>query len=42
MDEEVVFTPDPNGRFRVAWMPPTEIANKKADDRGKKVAPNDT
>ena len=39
-DEEVVFSPDPNGRFRVAWLPPAHLANKKADDRGKKVAPN--
>src|SRR5210317_338648 len=39
-DEEVVFSPDPNGRFRVAWLPPAHLANKKADNRGKKVAPN--
>jgi len=39
-DEEVVFSPDPNGRFHVAWLPPAHLANKKADNRGKKVAPN--
>jgi hypothetical protein len=39
-DEEVVFSPDPNGRFRVAWLPPDHLRNKKADDRGKRVAPN--
>ena len=27
-DTEVVFSPDPNGRWRVAWMPPVELRNK--------------
>jgi len=39
-DEEVVFSPDPNGRFRVAWLPPDHLRNKKADERGKRIAPN--
>ena len=39
-DEEVVFSPDPNGRFCVAWLPPDHLRNKKADDRGKRIAPN--
>ena len=39
-DEEVVFSPDPNGRFRVAWLPPDHLRNKKAEDRGKRIAPN--
>ena len=39
-DEEVVFSPDPNGRFRVSWMPPDHLRNQKKDDRGKKIAPN--
>ena len=39
-DEEVVFSPDPNGRFRVAWLPPDHLRNKKADDRGKRIPPN--
>jgi hypothetical protein len=39
-DTEVVFSPDPNGRFKVAWMPPPEFRNKKEIVRGKRVAPN--
>ena len=39
-DEEVVFSPDPNGRFRVAWLPPDHLRNKKAENRGKRIAPN--
>jgi hypothetical protein len=39
-DEEVVFSPDPNGRFRVSWMPPDHLRNKKSDERGKRTAPN--
>jgi len=39
-DEEVVFSPDPNGRFRVSWMPPDHLRNKKCEERGKKIAPN--
>jgi hypothetical protein len=39
-DEEVVFSPDPNGRFRVAWMPPDHLRNQKKDERGKRIPPN--
>ena len=39
-DTEVVFTPDPNGRFRVSWMPPEDLRNKKLIERGKRIAPN--
>ena len=39
-DTEVVFKPDANGRFRIAWMPPVELRNKKKFDRNKRVAPN--
>ena len=39
-DSEVVFTPDPNGRFHVAWMPPDELRNVKKFERGKRIAPN--
>ena len=39
-DSEVVFSPDPNGRFKVAWMPPPELRNIKKEDRGKRVPPN--
>jgi len=38
-DKEVVFSPDVNGRFRVAWMPPKEQRNVIKNDRGQKVAP---
>ncbi len=38
-DKEVVFSPDVNGRFRVAWMPPQEQRNVTKSDRGKRVAP---
>jgi len=39
-DTEVVFTPDPNGRFKISWMPPVELRNKKTTVKGKRVAPN--
>ena len=39
-DTEVIFTPDPNGRFKISWMPPVEFRNKKLLVRGKKIAPN--
>jgi hypothetical protein len=39
-DTEVVFSPDPNGRFRVAWMPPKEMRSLKKFDRNKRIAPN--
>ena len=39
-DTEVVFSPDPNGRFRVAWMPPPEVRNQKKFNRNKRIAPN--
>jgi len=39
-DTEVIFTPDPNGRFRVAWMPPAELRNQNLLSKGKKIAPN--
>ena len=38
-DKEVVFSPTPNGRFKVAWMPDSDKRNVSAVDRGKKVAP---
>ena len=31
-DSEVVFSPDPNGRWRVAWLPPQELRNKPNPD----------
>lgn len=39
-DKEVIFSPDPRGRFRVAWQPPVEMRNQVSEVRGKKVAPN--
>lgn len=39
-DKEVVFSPDVNGRFRVAWMPPMEQRNVIRMDQGKRVAPH--
>jgi hypothetical protein len=41
VDTEVVFTPDPNGRWRVSWMPPADMRNKTKEQNGKIVAPND-
>ena len=39
-DTEVLFDPDPKGRFRVSWMPPTEIRNISKQENSKRVAPN--
>jgi hypothetical protein len=39
-DTDVIFTPDPAGRFRVSWLPPEELRNLKATERGKRVPPN--
>jgi len=39
-DKEVVFSPDVNGRFRVAWMPPQDQRNIFRMDQGKRVAPH--
>ena len=40
MDSEVIFAPDPNGRWRVAWLAPTDIRNKRKIENNKPVAPN--
>ena len=39
-DTEVVFKPDVKGRFRIAWMPPTEMRNLKKFEHNKRIAPN--
>ena len=39
-DTEVVFRPMKNGRWRVAWMPPPALRNKREEHRGKMIAPN--
>lgn len=33
-DSKVIFAPDMNGRFRVAWQPPAEERNKVINERG--------
>ena len=38
-DKEVAFSPDPRGRFRISWMPPSDKRNVKSDLRGKRVPP---
>ena len=39
-DSHVVFSPDPNGRFRITWMPPAEIRNSVKMERGKRTPGN--
>ena len=39
-DSHVVFSPDPNGRFRITWMPPAEIRNSVKMERGKRIPGN--
>tara|TARA_R110000823_G_scaffold19629_8_gene60645 strand:- start:4690 stop:6315 length:1626 start_codon:yes stop_codon:yes gene_type:complete len=39
-DGRVAFRPMADGRWRVAWMPPSEMQNKRTYERGKLVAPN--
>ena len=39
-DTEVVWRPSDNGRFRVTWLPPSELRNQKKIERGKLVPPN--
>ena len=38
-DKEVAFSPTPNGRFRVAWMPDASERNVIKIERGKMVPP---
>ena len=38
-DKEAVFSPDVNGRFKVAWLPPEDQRNVMKTDRGAKVPP---
>jgi hypothetical protein len=40
MDSVVIFAPDPNGRWRVAWLAPIDIRNKRKVENNKAVAPN--
>ena len=39
-DKEVMFSPTPQGRFKVSWMPPQEKRNVIREERGKLVPPN--
>jgi hypothetical protein len=39
-DKEVIFSPDTNGRFHVAWQPAASDRNKFIDERGKKKPAN--
>jgi hypothetical protein len=39
-DSEVIFNPNPQGRFKIAWMPPLEFRNQKKSVYGKRVAPH--
>ena len=39
-DSEVVFKPDANGRFKISWMPPSELRNNSKIEHGKMIAPN--
>jgi hypothetical protein len=36
-DKEVIFSPDPRGRFKVSWMPPKDRRNVVNEYRGKRV-----
>lgn len=38
-DVEVKFTPDPNGRFMVSWLPPSNERCVIQESRGKRVPP---
>lgn len=40
-DSEVVWTPDPRGRFVVAWLPPKEMQNRFVMKNGKKYPGNE-
>jgi hypothetical protein len=33
-DSKVIFTPNPKGRFKVSWVPPTNLQNRVIDKRG--------
>ncbi len=39
-DTQVVFSPNPHGRFRISWMPPDNLRNVVRLHRNKKVPPN--
>ena len=39
LDSEVIWTPDPGGKFTVSWLPPPELRNKVITDRHGKKRP---
>jgi hypothetical protein len=40
-DSEVIWTPDPKGRFLVSWIPPVELRNRNYNKNGTKYPSND-
>ena len=40
-DTKVVFYPDPNGRFKVSWVPPTHLQNNTTTKNGRKCPGNE-
>ena len=40
-DKEVTFSPNPQGRWRVAWMPPNDLRNKQVIKYNKRHPGND-
>jgi len=40
-DSNVQFYPDPKGRFKVSWVPPTHLQNKVIDKNGTKYPGNE-
>ena len=40
-DTQVVFHPDPKGRFKVSWVPPTHLQNKQIIKNGIRFPGND-
>ena len=39
-DTSVLFKPDDNGRWRISWLPPSELRNLKKIENNKMVPPN--
>ncbi len=40
-DSQVIFTPDPNGRFKVSWVPPRNLQNRVIIKNGIKYPGNE-
>ena len=40
-DSKVIFSPDPNGRFKVSWIPPFNLQNKVIVRNGQKYPGNE-